>query len=204
MIKNIIFDLGNVLISFKPSEFLDRKKYPEKIKALILADVFGSPEWQLLDSGDLNTDQAIEGIMKNSSLQRDEIVRIFDLRQEILFPIDSNVKLLPELKEQGFRLYFLSNFPIDIWEEVKNGYSFFEYFDGGMISAEVRVSKPDSRIYGILLEKYFLKAEECLYIDDLEPNVVAAEAAGMKGILTHGSMEISQKIQEELERAGNL
>lgn len=203
MIKNIIFDLGNVLISFKPSEFLDSKNYPEKTKALILSDIFGSPEWQLLDSGDLNVDKAIEGIMKNSLLERDEIRRIFDLRQEILFPIDSNVKLLPELKKQGFRLYFLSNFPIDIWEEVKNGYSLFEYFDGGMISAEVRVSKPDSRIYGILMEKYSLKPEECLYIDDLEPNVIAAEATGMKGIVTYGSLEISQKIQEALAIAGN-
>lgn len=204
MIKNIIFDLGNVLISFKPSEFLDSKNYPEQTKALILSDIFGSPEWQLLDSGDLNVDQAVEGIMKNSLLERDQIMRIFDLRQEILFPIDNNVKILPELKKQGFRLYFLSNFPIDIWEEVKNGYSLFEYFDGGLISAEAKVSKPDRRIYAILMQRYSLKPEECLYIDDLEPNVIAAESTGMKGIVTFGSLEISQKIREALKTDGHL
>ena len=60
---------------------------------------------------------------------------------------------------------------MDIFEEVKTGYYFFKYFDGGVISAEVKLSKPDSQIYEILLEKYSLVPEECLFIDDLEINV---------------------------------
>ena len=55
MIKNIVFDLGNVLISFKPKEYLDKKNYPEEIKATILSDVFGSLEWQLIDSASITT-----------------------------------------------------------------------------------------------------------------------------------------------------
>jgi putative hydrolase of the HAD superfamily len=111
-----------------------------------------------------------------------------------MFPLDLNVRLLPELKKQGFRLYYLSNFPIDIFEEVKNGYFFFRYFDGGIISAEVNHSKPSRRIYEILIERYSLVPEECLYIDDLEPNVAGAEAVGMNGFITYGSPEISTEI----------
>ena len=73
-----------------------------------------------------------------------------------MFPLDSNVRLLPELKKRGFRLYYLSNFPLDIFEEVKTGYYFFKYFDGGLISAEAKFSKPDAALYKILLEKYSL------------------------------------------------
>jgi putative hydrolase of the HAD superfamily len=195
MIKNIVFDLGNVLLTFVPSDFLDSMHYPGEIKAMILADVFKSREWQMLDSGDIDTPGAIETISKASSLRREEIARIFNLRREMLTPIETNVKLLPELKKQGFRLYFLSNFPADIWEDVRDTHSFFNYFDGGLISALEKVAKPDKRIYKILFERYDLLPGECLYIDDLEPNVRAAEETGMTGIFTHGSSDITELIR---------
>jgi len=198
MIKNIVFDFGNVLISFRPSEYFDKKKYPENIKAKILSDIFGSKEWHMLDNGMINTTQAINSIAATSSLNKEEIAHIFNLRSELLFPLDQNVRLLPELKKQGFRLFFLSNFPLDLFEEVKTGYYFFKYFDGGIISSEVKVSKPDSRIFELLLNKYSLIPEECLYIDDIEINVKAGEAAGMKGRVTVGSTEISGEIEKAL------
>jgi putative hydrolase of the HAD superfamily len=201
MIKNIVFDLGNVLISFRPSEYFDKKHYPENIKSRILTDIFGSEEWLMLDNGLINTTQAINSIAATSSLNKDEITHVFNLRSELLFPLDGNVRLLPELKKQGFRLYFLSNFPLDLFEEVKTGYYFFKYFDGGVISSEAKVSKPDIRIYEILLKKYSLVAEECLYIDDLEVNVRAGEAVGMKGIVTFGSLQIAGEIEKALAPA---
>jgi putative hydrolase of the HAD superfamily len=194
MIKNIIFDLGNVLISFRPSEFFDSKDYPESIKSKILSDIFRSEEWLKLDNGDINTIEAIDAIAIKSSLKREEIAHIFNLRREIMFPLDQNVRLLPELKKQGFKLYFLSNFPLDIFEEIKNGYYFFTYFDGGLISSEVKFSKPDRRIYELLLEKYLLAPEESLFIDDIEINVRAAEASGMNGLITYGSEDISKEL----------
>jgi len=198
MIKNIVFDLGNVLISFRPSEYLDKKDYPENIKAKILSDIFASNEWLMLDNGEINTRQAIKSIASKSSLNKDEIAHIFNLRNEIIFPLDQNVRLLPGLKEQGFKLYFLSNFPLDLFEEVKTGYYFFKYFDGGVISSEAKVSKPDKRIYEILLEKYSLAADECLFIDDIEINVKSAELIGMKGLVTFGETGISAAIAKAL------
>lgn len=204
MIKNIVFDLGNVLISFRPSEFFDKKKYPENIKTKILQDIFGSKEWLMLDNGDINTTQAIESIASRSSLKKEEIAHIFNLRPELIFPLDQNVRLLPGLKERGFRLFFLSNFPMDLFEEVKTGYYFFKYFDGGLISAEAKVSKPDIRIYNLLLEKYNLLPEDCLYIDDLEINTKSAEEAGMTGLVTFGSLEIADDIEKLLERSAGF
>ncbi|HSN50444.1 MAG TPA: HAD-IA family hydrolase, partial [Bacteroidales bacterium] len=125
-------------------------------------------------------------------------------RADIMFPLDDNVRLLPELKKQGFGVYYLSNFPLDTFEDVRNDYYFFRYFNGGIKSAEVKLSKPDVRIFKYFLERYSLKAEECLYIDDIEENVRAAESNGIESLLTHGSPKIAALIEEKLNiRLGN-
>ena len=198
MIKNLVFDLGNVLISFRPSEYFDKKNFPESVKSKILPDIFGSREWLMLDNGDISTSEAIDRIAAKSSLNREEIAHIFNLRTEMMFPLDNNVRLLPELKKHGFRLYFLSNFPIDIFEEIKAGYFFFTYFDGGVISSEVKFSKPDRRIFEILLEKYRLIPSESLFIDDIEINVRSAESLGINGLVTYGSDDISNELNAVL------
>lgn len=203
MIKNIVFDLGNVLINFRPAEFLEKYKYPEHLRTTILADIFYSRQWIMLDNGDISTGEAIEEVISKSFLEKQLIIEIFDRRVELLTPISSNLKLLPELKKHGFRLFYLSNFPADLWEQIRKGprekdFEFFSYFEGGIISSAVRLSKPDIRIYNLLLEKYNLKAEECLFIDDLEPNVKGAEQAGMKVVFTSGSHEIYEKVKNIL------
>jgi FMN phosphatase YigB (HAD superfamily) len=198
MIRNIIFDLGNVLISFKPSEYLDKKEYSEELKAKILSDIFHAREWLELDNGDITISEAIDSISERSSLTREEIAHIFNLRTDIMVSLDQNVKLLPELKKRGYRLYYLSNFPGDIFDEIRSANKFFEYFEGGVISAEVRHSKPSTRIFEILLAKYSLKAEESLFIDDLEENTNAAKATGMYAIFTRGSKEISVEVSRVL------
>ena len=195
MIRNIVFDLGNVLISFRPAEYLEKNNYPPEIRKRILTDIFGSQEWLLLDKGEISLVEAIERIAAKSTLKREEIALIFKLRTDIMFPLGSNVKVLPELKKQGFRLYYLSNFPSDIFSEIKNRNSFFKYFDGGIISSEVKHSKPDITIFKIFFEKYNLKPEESLYIDDIEINVKAARSTGMNGCCTYGSFTISKDLK---------
>ena len=203
MIKNVVFDLGNVLISFRPPEFLDKCNYAEPLKSAILDDIFHSSFWMMLDNGDLTTNEAIEGVKANSTLEKAIIDEIFERRIEILIPIPANIKLLPELKKHGYRLFYLSNFPNDLWSQVRNGrrasdYEFFKYFDGGLISAEARSSKPDMKIYLDLIRKYSLNPGECFYIDDIEKNVRSAEVAGMKGFATFGSHEIYPEVKRRL------
>jgi len=204
MIRNIVFDLGNVLISFKPAEYLIKKNYPSTIRTTILNDVFGSREWKMLDNGEITTREAIDAISKKSSLKKEEIALVFSFRTDIMFPLDTNVRLLPGLKKQGFRLYYLSNFPLDIFDDIKNDYYFFRHFDGGLISSEVKLSKPDVRIFRYFLKHYGLIAVETLYIDDIETNVEAAESAGMKGLTTNGAQDISAMLEKVLNLSSGL
>jgi len=200
MIRNIVFDLGNVLISFRPSEYLEKENYPPEFSKRLLADVFGSQEWLLLDKGVITLEETINGIATRSSLKRAEIASGFNMRTDIMLPLDNNISVLPGLKKQGLRLYYLSNFPGDIFGEIKNRNVFFKYFDGGIISAEVRQSKPDLAIFYIFLEKYKIIPEESLYIDDLEINVQAAVSIGMKGYCTYGSLNISSDLKQLISK----
>ena len=198
MIRNIVFDLGNVLISFRPSEYLEKNNYPPAIRNVILRDIFGSREWLLIDNGNITTEDAIDIISRNSSLKREEIASVFKKRTDIMFPLESNVRLLPELKKRGFKLYYLSNFPSDIFDEIKDSNPFFRNFDGGLISAEVKHSKPDIRFYRILFEKYGIVPEESLYIDDNESNVLAAKSLGMQVI----HLSETESLKEKLSKSG--
>jgi HAD superfamily hydrolase (TIGR01549 family) len=198
MIKNVVFDLGNVLISFRPSEYLSKNGYSSARTNIILNDIFGSREWLLLDDGKITISEAVESIAVKSSLKKEEIDRIFNERIKIFHSLDNNARILPALKKQGFKLYYISNFPGDIFDEVKRDYDFFGYFNGGIISAHVRHSKPDTEIFRIFLNKFDLVADECLYIDDIENNVSAAISVGMSGYFTHGSEDISEEVMNLL------
>jgi HAD superfamily hydrolase (TIGR01509 family) len=198
MIKNIIFDIGNVLISFRPADFLEKKGYLPETRNIILNDIFKSPEWESLDVGKLTTTEAIEKISARSSLKKQEIASLFNLRTEIMHPIKGNVMLLPELKKRGFKLYYLSNFPDDIFDEVFNRYKFFKFFAGGLISSRIKCAKPDIRIFEIITEKYSLSKNECLFIDDIEINTMAAQFFGIESFCTFGSSDISGQIEKML------
>lgn len=195
MIKNIIFDLGNVLISFRPAEYLEKNNYPPNIREVILNEIFRSREWSMLDNGNITTAEAIDLLSVKSSLKRPQIAHMFDLRTNIMFPLENNTRLLPLLKLLNFKLYYLSNFPMDIFDEIRNRFTFFKYFDGGIISAEVNFSKPDPNIYRILLKKYRLNASESFFVDDYEGNTKVAETLGMKVLFTAGSTDISDDLK---------
>ncbi|HLN20769.1 MAG TPA: HAD family phosphatase [Bacteroidales bacterium] len=203
IIRNIIFDLGNVLIRFSPEDFLDKINVAGTLKDTILTDIFASEEWLLLDKAELSLAEAAERISSRSSLGHELISSVFSRREGTLEPIPQNVCILPELKKRGFKLFYLSNFPFDMWEHINalqgTEYSFFRFFDGGIISAEVGCAKPDHAIYRHLLEKYNLEAGECLFIDDLSINVDAAQTIGMKGIFTGGAVPINGLIKEALK-----
>lgn len=204
MIKNIVFDLGNVLISFKPADYLNKLGYSGKLKNVILEDIFRSKEWQLMDKGEISRAVATRRISERSSLSRQEIEAVFDLRIKILHPIEGNTGMLPALKKSGFKLYFLSNFPDDIFDEVFDRYPFFSLFDGGFISSRVKSAKPDRRIFEILLEKYSLNSEECLFIDDDESNVRTGVSMGMSCIHLSDPAELPDQLKKRVSVVRDL
>ena len=198
MIRNVIFDLGNVLLSWKPGEYLENNGYDPATIERIMVEIFRSPEWLALDNGDLSLHDAIERIQKKSSFKTDEIYAVFNLRTKILAPIGPNTKIIPELKKEGYRLFYLSNFPADIFDEVRSNHAFFGFFDGGLISANARASKPDPKIFNLLFEKYSIDPSESLFIDDTHVNAVSAETLGVSVIHLSDPLTLVEKLEEIL------
>jgi putative hydrolase of the HAD superfamily len=198
MIRNIIFDLGNVLLSWKPEEFLHQNGWDHDSRKMMMDEIFRSREWLLIDNGDLTLNEAAERIASRTSLRIPEILAVFDLRTRILFPLSQNTKLLPGLKKHGYRLYYLSNFPGDIFDEIQNKYELFSYFDGGIISARVRLSKPDPEIFRFMLNLYSLNPEECIFIDDIAANSNSAESVGISGVHLHDPDSLHDILNKKL------
>jgi HAD superfamily hydrolase (TIGR01509 family) len=193
-IRNIVFDLGNVLISYNPEDFHLKKGDSAEDTELFISDVYRSPEWQLIDKGEMTVEEAILSIATRSTLTAPEIARIFKLREELLFAIDQNTSLLKRLKKARFGLYYISNFPHDMFDVLSKKYDFFRFFDGGIYSASVKVLKPDPEIYRRLIKDYQLNASESLFIDDLQKNI---DSAGREGFLTLHLTQ-AEKLEQEL------
>ncbi len=181
MIKNIIFDLGNVLLNFQPKEYLKEKGLEGECLDFVYKEIFLSREWVELDRGTMSREEAFFNITSRNPDKR-EFLQTFFSFEEILTPILPNVAVLKELKSRGYNTYYLTNYHKEAFQFAYSNFDFFESFDGGVVSADVKLIKPDHQIYLCLKEKYSLNPEESLFIDDHQKNVEAAAELGFNTI----------------------
>ncbi|WP_367926267.1 HAD family hydrolase [uncultured Ruthenibacterium sp.] len=183
MYKNIIFDLGGVVVDFNPREFLVDHFLNEKIENQLYDITFGSAEWLKIDAGVLDRTQAYD-IMREKGRTLGlgfEIETILNDWFDMLNTKDDVVQLMKRLKKRGYKLFYLSNIADDVLETLSQR-RFWSFFDGGIASCEVHMLKPDIRIYQALLDKYHLIPSESIFIDDNKINASAAFDADMVGV----------------------
>lgn len=195
MINNVIFDLGNVILNFKPYKFL-RKKYDKKLSDRLYQEIFQSKEWILLDKGVLSQKEVVNRLTKRYPADAKEIMDIFNVWTEMLKPIPGSVEILNKLHSQGYMLYVLSNFHIKAFKQVFNENNFFDCFDGLIISAEVKKIKPEAGIYRELIDRFKIIPEESVFIDDTEDNLIGAEKFGINTIQFLSSSSLNRKLNE--------
>ena len=197
-IKNIVFDLGRVLIKFEPKEYIEQN-VPEEKREDFYNGIFGSTEWLMLDRGTLSYEDAKKIFKERVSGVDKQIDRLFNVDLfEILQPIEENVKLLPKLKEK-YNLYILSNFHQPAFEHIFKKFEFFKLFDGHTVSCYYYLLKPEKEIYDILIDKFNLIPEETVFIDDTKVNIDACEKEGIRGIHLPDYTELKQKLEEFLK-----
>ena len=197
MIKNILFDMGNVLIHFDRKVFLDRLDISEADKQLLLREVFLSVEWVQMDRGTLREETAEPLMCKRLPEHLHSAVHELVSRwDKPMLPIAGMAELVEELKEKGYGIYLLSNASYrqhDYWPRGEAS----RFFDGTLISADEKVVKPQPEIYLLLCQKFRLRPEECFFIDDATLNVEAAFLCGMQSAVFHGdAAEIRRKLSE--------
>lgn len=192
-IKNLIFDIGNVLLKWDPegiyTTLFGRKDFYNHPLSVII----GGEIWLELDQGLINLDEGIKKATMGNEDYREEIERFFREAPYHFYPIEETLNQALRYKKLGYKIFLLSNFHKYGYGILKERFPFFDNFDGGVISFEVKLNKPDRRIYDSLLLKYNLDPSESLFIDDMEENITAAEELGIQGI--HYSSNINLELE---------
>ena len=183
MIKNIVFDMGNVLVKYSAApvceHFIEDLPDRERVRTA----VFVSPEWTLLDMGVITDEQALAQICTRLPQRLHEAAALC-LRDWHLYnmqPIREMEQVIRELKVRGLGVYVLSNAAIRLKDIYPGLFPAPESYDGVLFSAEVRCIKPQEEIYRHFFRRFELKPEECFFIDDLALNIEGSRACGMDG-----------------------
>ena len=184
MYKNIIFDLGGVVVDFKPRDFLMDHFLNKSAEDEVFDLTFGSKEWEELDRGVISRGTANRLMLENAAERGRtfEVQAVIDEWQSILHTNKRTVKTMCKLKLAGYRLYYLSNIPQDVIDEIRQR-DFFPLFDGGIASCEVHLSKPEPEIFTTLMQTCHLAYDESIFVDDNKANAQAAYNLGITGIL---------------------
>lgn len=197
MINNIVFDLGNVLLDFKPEEYLKQNYSDAELIEKLYQKLFSSPEWKQLDRGTLTRQEAVSKLGTQHPELKPKIKEVLSSLDTLLQPKQETISLLETLAATDYNLYVLSNFHQQAYQEVAAEHDFFDHFDGLVISAQVNYIKPEAEIYEHLLTEYQLTPEKTVFIDDNRENLAGADEFGIKTIHFQGEVNrLKQKLAE--------
>jgi len=205
MIRNIIFDMGSVLIRFDRERFLDRHAAgcSAAERTLLVRETYLSREWIMQDRGTLTPAQTARIVCGRVPEKLHRAVEGLCCRwYEDIVPVEGMAGLVGELKGKGYHIFLLSNAAVDVpdyWAKVPGS----EYFDDICVSAFEGVIKPQPEIYERAIRKFGVDPAECVFIDDVTANIEAAYNAGMQGIVFHDDLaELRIKLSQMGVRVG--
>lgn len=198
MIKTVIFDIGNVLAGFEWYNFYKSFGYDEAMVERLAQATSKSEDWKEYDRGCMS-DQAIEELfVENDPEIEADIRRVVKDFHGLITRYEYAIDWVKELKGKGYQVLVLSNYSDKAFKECWNALDFLPYVDGGILSFKDKLIKPDPAIYHLILDRYHLKAQECVFIDDTQANVDGARAVGIHAL----RFENQAQAKEELKKLG--
>lgn len=182
-IKNIVFDLGQVLLKYDWEGYLSSLGYKGELYEILADAIFRNPDWETGDAGIVTPEEWEQLFIKNAPEYEEDIKRVYTGIKHTISQFPYVKEWIKLLKEEGYNLYFLSNYSEKLHKDTVHHMDFMVHFEGGIFSYEVKCMKPDLKIYQLLLEKYNLKPAETVFYDDRKVNVDAALSLGIVGKL---------------------
>ena len=190
MIKNIIFDIGGVILDDSIQNISDlfkedatelwKKAFGKSFKNCLLGNIEVSDYIETFKN-DVDYDK-IKYILSKENLN-------------ISYPLmKENYEYISSLKDEGYNLYILSNITKESYEYFISIINVDEIFMGGVYSFQEKLLKPDRRIYELIINKYNLNKEETIFFDDRVKNVEVACECGIKGIVFRSIEDINNNI----------
>lgn len=198
MIKNVIFDVGKVLVEYDPEGYLKRLGFDEETQKAVSEAMFQSKLWNESDRGVLSTSKLLEGFIANAPVYEEAIRKAHGSVGDTIDLMEYAVDWVKDLKSRGYRLYILSNYAEYTYEQTKQKMEFLPYMDGVVFSYRCKLIKPEKEIYEYICRTYDLVPSECVFLDDRQENIEAARRAGMKAILFSGYEQGAKTLNELL------
>lgn len=197
MIKNIILDVGRVLVAWQPKELMKKLGFSDETIAELSAALFGSGLWNETDRGVLSDEEFLARAVEAVPEYTQEIMLFWNHIAEAIWQLPYAKKWICAMKQAGYGVYILSNYGQWAFEQTKEkALDFLKEVDGAIFSYQVKQIKPDAEIFHTLLKRYGLKAEECVFLDDLPANVEGANAVGIHGIVFTGLEEAVAELKK--------
>jgi len=194
-VRNVIFDFGGVLVSWRPQEIIDSFYAEPHLREALRTHAFQHDDWLDMDRGTLDEAGVVRRCAERMARPESELRAMFDHLRAALTPIEPTVALLRELRERaGLKLYGLSNMSASIFTYLDGRHDFFKLFDGIVVSAAVKLLKPEPAIYEHLRDRFELDFAESVFIDDMARNVESARRAGLPAI----HFETTDQVRREL------
>jgi putative hydrolase of the HAD superfamily len=206
---NVVFDFGAVLFTWRPVDLM-MECFPQRAATRAEAghlahEVFGHHEWQAFDRGTIAMADVVTQVAKRVGIDAKVLGTLVESIGERLTPMPESVMLFESLVAlraqraarggEPLKLYYLSNMPVPYARTLERVNAFLQDFDGGIFSGDELLIKPEPAIYQCLQKRYALEPAKTAFLDDLLPNIQAAQAEGWHGIHFHNAQQATQELQ---------
>ena len=198
MITTIIFDIGNVLAGFCWKEHYERFGYDDKMVERIAKATVRHPAWNEFDRGDMRLEEIVQAFIESDPEIEQDIRKTLEDVSTMIKRYEYAIPWIRELKSKGYRVLYLSNFFFFLETDCAHALDFIPYMDGGILSYQEKIIKPMPEIYQLLIDRYSLVPEECVFMDDTPANLTGAEKFGIHTI----HFQDREQAIEELRKLG--
>ena len=197
MIRNVVLDMGNVMLDYSPERYLRTWVEREEDRALLRRELFDSVEWAMTDHGTLDNAGLCRAVCSRVPERLHAAVgTIITHWCEDMPALPGIAEVIAQLLDEGYHLYVLSNVGQD-YPTMRKNIPHLDRFSGEFTSSQVRLLKPEPAIFTAFCERFGLLPEECLFVDDQKNNAYGAMRIGMHGLAYHGDPQtIPDKIKE--------
>ncbi len=197
-VKAVVFDVGNVLYGWDPDSFLVRQIADDAARMQFVEDVDLYAWHETLDGGRPYAEAAAE--LEEKFPEYAALIAAWSDRfgETITGPVPGTHEIVAELDAQGVPLFAITNFSADFWPPFhEKERAFFALFRDVVVSGEVKLLKPDPAIYYLALDRFRLRPDEALFVDDRQINLAGAEAVGMKAHLFTDAADLRRRLVAE-------
>ena len=198
-IRNVVFDVGNVLVPWAPAGIETRAFGKTRVEAEgFVPPLRGHPIWLAVNRGELSLEEAKRRYVADHGFAPEDIDALWEALYASFPLIEDTRVMMGELKSAGYRLFAITDNVHEIVAQLKRDYDFFDLFEVAAVSAELGYLKPDPRIYQWLLGTAGIDAGESVFLDDVQRNVDGAKAVGMEALV----FTTAAKAREDLRALG--